>query len=147
MTKLENLKEQIKNYNWMTHSEYKNLKQEILALDDASISNIYSTVIDSIEENENEVRWGLLESEQDLVAYNQRTKYFFKLSSDVGDYVMDLYEKELNKPIEQQLKESTTELLINYLKKLEDYEGSMMTSDVVENHIYICKGILFARGV
>ena len=38
MTKLENLKEQIKNYNWMTHSEYKNLKQEILALDDASIS-------------------------------------------------------------------------------------------------------------
>ena len=71
----------------------------------------------------------------------------YLISSDVGDYVMDLYEKELNKPIEQQLKESTTELLINYLKKLEDYEGSMMTSDVVENHIYICKGILFARGV
>tara|TARA_R110000824_G_scaffold289468_1_gene478038 strand:+ start:320 stop:763 length:444 start_codon:yes stop_codon:yes gene_type:complete len=147
MTKLENLKEQIKNYDWMTHSEYKNLKQEILALDDASISNIYSTVIDSIEENENEVRWGLLESEQDLVAYNKRTKYFFKLNSAVGKYVFALWDLEAEKPIEQKLKESTTELLINYLETLENYEGSMMTPDVVENHIYICKGILFARGV
>ena len=114
---------------------------------DASISNIYSTVIDSIEENENEVRWGLLESEQDLVAYNQRTKYFFKLNSAVGKYVFALWDLEAEKPIEQKLKESTTELLINYLETLENYEGSMMTPDVVENHIYICKGILFARGV
>ena len=128
MTKLENLKERVGNYHWMTFTEYKNLKKEILELDDDSICNMYATVMDSIDEKETEIRHGSIEAELELNSWYKRTKYFYKLNSDIANHAFDLYEKELNKPIEQQLAESSDEIIL----KMNEYEVGELVSPKVK---------------
>ena len=55
MTNLNEIKNKSSKYDWMTNSEYQNLKQEIFSLDDDSISELYSTTMDTIDERETEL--------------------------------------------------------------------------------------------
>ena len=146
MTNLNEIKNKISKYDWMTYSEYKNLKEEIFSLDDDSISELYGTTMDSIDERETE----LMHLEREEARYSNwyaRTKYFRKLYSEISDYMFDLYEKEMDKPIEQKLVEDSTEFVQNYLEVLETYEGDMMKPKVVQKHIQICKEVLSSRGL
>ncbi|MAO22843.1 MAG: hypothetical protein CMJ25_19000 [Phycisphaerae bacterium] len=152
MKNLNEIKNKISKYDWMTHSEYKNLKQEIFALDDDSISELYSTTMDIIDERETELYFLEAEAERDMKDWYARTKYFKKLYSEVSDYMHDLFDKEMEseakKTIEQKLKETDTEILVKYLEFIEDVNNKVSTLSKEERakHIYISKGILFARG-
>ena len=105
MTNLNEIKNKISKYDWMTHSEYQNLKQEIFSLDDDSISELYSTTMDTIDERETELYFLEAEAERDMKDWYARTKYFKKLFSKVARYMDDLYTKEMEseakKTIEQ----------------------------------------------
>jgi len=148
MRNLNEIKNKIANYDYMSYEQYKNLKEEIFSLDDDSISELYGTTMERIDENETELYFLELElEERNIKHWYARTKYFKKLYSDVSDYMLDLFEKEMEKPIEQKLAEDSTELVQNYLEVLETYEGDMMKPEVVQKHIQICKEVLSSRGL
>ena len=148
MRNLNEIKNKIANYDYMSYEQYKNLKKEIFSLDDDSISELYGTTMERIDENETELYFLELElEERNIKNWYARTKYFKKLYSDVSDYMHDLFEKEMEKPIEQKLAEDSTELVQNYLEVLETYEGDMLKPEVVQKHIKICKEVLSSRGL
>ena len=148
MRNLNEIKNKIANYDYMSYEQYKNLKKEIFSLDDDSISELYGTTMERIDENETELYFLELElEERNIKHWYARTKYFKKLYSDVSDYMHDLFEKEMEKPIEQKLAEDSTELVQNYLEVLETYEGDMLKPEVVQKHIKICKEVLSSRGL
>ncbi len=152
MTNLNEIKNKISKYDWMTYSEYKNLKEEIFSLDDDSISELYSTTMDFIDENETELYFLEAEAERDMKDWYARTKYFKKLYSEVARYMDDLYTKEMEseakKTIEQKLEETDTEILVKYVEALEDTDMNFphISKKEREKQLYISKGILFARG-
>lgn len=152
MTNLNKIKNKISKYDWMTYSEYKNLKKEIFSLDDDSISELYSTTMDFIDENETELYFLEAEAERDMKDWYARTKYFKKLYSEVARYMDDLYTKEMEseakKTIEQKLEETDTEILVKYVEALEDTDMNFphISKKEREKQLYISKGILFARG-
>lgn len=124
MKNLNKIKDRIQNYDYMTYSEYRKLKDDILKLNLNQIAEIYSKYMDPVEELETEVRWATLESRSDINAFNKRTKYFFKLSEAIGTVLLDSYEKELDKPIEVQIQETPDDILLEMNK----YEiGNLMT--------------------
>ncbi|QDP55423.1 MAG: hypothetical protein GOVbin3762_27 [Prokaryotic dsDNA virus sp.] len=124
MKNLNQIKERIQNYDYMTFSQYKELKDNILKLNQNQIVEIYSKYIDPIEELEQEVYYQVLESESETNSFYKRTKYFFKLSETIGTVVLDNYEKELDKPIEVQIQETPDNILLEMNK----YEiGNLMT--------------------
>lgn len=148
MTNLQEIKNKISNYDYMSYEQYKNLKEEIFSLDDDSISELYGTTMERIDENETELYFLELELEEiNIKHWYARTKYFKKLYSDVSDYMHDLFEKEMEKPIEQKLAEDSSEFLQKYIEVLENYEGDMMKPEVIQKHLRICKDILQERGV
>lgn len=148
MTNLQEIKNKISNYDYMSYEQYKNLKEEIFSLDDDSISELYGTTMERIDENETELYFLELElEERNIKHWYARTKYFKKLYSDVSDYMHDLFEKEMEKPIEQKLAEDSSEFLQKYIEVLESYEGDMMKPEVIQKHLQICKDILQERGV
>ena len=152
MINLNEIKNKISKYDWMTHSEYQNLKQEIFSLDDDSISELYSTTMDTIDERETELYFLEAEAERDMKDWYARTKYFKKLFSKVARYMDDLYTKEMEseakKTIEQKLEETDTEILVKYVEALEDTDMNFPHISKKERakQLYISKGILFARG-
>ena len=93
MKNLNNIKDRIQHYAYMTYSEYTKLKDDILKLNLNQIAEFYSKYMDPVEELETEVRWATLESRSDINAFNKRTKYFFKLSEAIGTVLLDSYEK------------------------------------------------------
>src|SRR5210317_1322186 len=104
MRNLQEIKNKISNYDYMSYEQYKNLKEEIFSLDNDSISELYGTTMERIDENETELYFLELElEERNIKHWFARTKYFKKLYSDVSDYMHDLFEKEMEKPIEQKL--------------------------------------------
>ena len=150
MKNLNEIKNKIANYRFMSYQEYKNLREEIFSLDDDSISELYGTTMDSIDERETE----LMHLEREDAGYSNwyaRTKYFNKLYSEVSDYMHDLFDKEMEadakKSIEQTLAETDSEVLVNYLKYLEDKNNKVSTLSIEERqkHINISKEILSAR--
>lgn len=146
MINLNEIKNKIANYRFMSYQEYKNLREEIFSLDNDSISELYGTTMDSIDERETE----LMHLEREDAGYSNwyaRTKYFRKLYNEVSDYMHDLFDKEMEKPIEQKLAEDSTELVQNYLEVLETYEGDMLKPEVVQKHMKICKEVLSSRGL
>ena len=148
MRNLQEIKNKISNYDYMSYEQYKNLKEEIFSLDDDSISELYGTTMERIDENETELYFLELElEERNIKHWYARTKYFKKLYSDVSDYMHDLFEKEMEKPIEQKLAEDSSEFLQKYIEVLESYEGDMMKPEVIQKHLQICKNILQERGV
>ncbi len=66
MTNLNEIKNKISKYDWMTYSEYKNLKEEIFSLDDDSISELYNTTMDIIDERETELYFLEAEAEREM---------------------------------------------------------------------------------
>jgi len=148
MRNLQEIKNKISNYDYMSYEQYKNLKEEIFSLDNDSISELYGTTMERIDENETELYFLELElEERNIKHWFARTKYFKKLYSDVSDYMHDLFEKEMEKPIEQKLAEDSSEFLQKYIEVLENYEGDMMKPEVIQKHLQICKNILQERGV
>ena len=61
MKNLNNIKDRIQNYDYMTYSEYTKLKDDILKLNLNQIAEIYSKYMDPVEELETEVRCATLE--------------------------------------------------------------------------------------
>jgi len=151
MKNLNEIKNKIANYDYMSYQEYKNLKEEIFSLDDDSISELYGTTMDSIDERETELYFLEAEAERDMKNWYARTKYFKKLYSEVARYMDDLFTKEMEedakKSIEQTLAETDSEVLVNYLKYLEDKNNKVSTLSIEERqkHINISKEILSAR--
>ena len=151
MKNLNEIKNKISNYDYMSYQEYKNLKEEIFSLDDDSISELYGTTMDSIDERETELYFLEAEAERDMKNWYTRTKYFKKLYSEVARYMDDLFTKEMEadakKSIEQTLAETDSEVLVNYLKYLEDKNNKVSTLSIEERqkHINISKEILSAR--
>ena len=151
MKNLTEIKNKISNYDYMSYQEYKNLKEEIFSLDDDSISKLYGTTMDSIDEKETELYFLEAEAERDMKNWYARTKYFNKLYNEVSDYMHDLFDKEMEadakKSIEQTLAETDSEVLVNYLKYLEDKNNKVSTLSIEERqkHINISKEILSAR--
>ena len=126
MTTLTNIKQKLANYDWMTFSCYLELKKEILALDVNTICKIYQ-IMDADEEIENERYYTLVESESELSDFYSRTKYFYKILNTVSEIAFAEYEKEMNKPIGQQLAESSDSIIL----KMNEYEiGTFMSLDV-----------------
>ena len=74
MTNLNEIKNKISKYDWMTHSEYQNLKQEIFSLDDDSISELYSTTMDTIDERETELYFLEAEAEKEVCDNTEQPK-------------------------------------------------------------------------
>ena len=66
MKNLTEIKNKISNYDYMSYQEYKNLKEEIFSLDDDSISKLYGTTMDSIDEKETELYFLEAEAERDM---------------------------------------------------------------------------------
>lgn len=151
MRNLTEIKNKISNYDYMSYQEYKNLKEEIFSLDDDSISELYGTTMDSIDERETELYFLEAEAERDMKNWYARTKYFKKLYSEVARYMDDLFTKEMEadskKSIEQTLAETDSEVLTSYLKYLEDKNNKVSTLSIEERqkHINISKEILSAR--
>lgn len=151
MRNLNEIKNKIANYDYMSYQEYKNLREEIFSLDDDSISELYGTTMDSIDERETELYFLEAEAERDMKNWYARTKYFKKLYSEVARYMDDLFTKEMEadakKSIEQTLAETDSEVLVNYLKYLEDKNNKVSTLSIEERqkHINISKEILSAR--
>lgn len=151
MKNLNEIKNKIANYDYMSYQEYKNLREEIFSLDDDSISELYGTTMDSIDERETELYFLEAEAERDMKNWYARTKYFKKLYSEVARYMDDLFTKEMEedakKSIEQTLAETDSEVLVNYLKYLEDKNNKVSTLSIEERqkHINISKEILSAR--
>ena len=151
MKNLNEIKNKISNYDYMSYQEYKNLKEEIFSLDDDSISELYGTTMDSIDERETELYFLEAEAERDMKNWYARTKYFKKLHSEVARYMDDLFTKEMEadakKSIEQTLAETDSKVLIDYLKYLEDKNNKVSTLSIEERqkHINISKEILSAR--
>jgi len=151
MKNLNEIKNKIANYDYMSYQEYKNLKEEIFSLDDDSISELYGTTMDKIDERETELYFLEAEAERDMKNWYARTKYFKKLYSEVARYMDDLFTKEMEedakKSIEQTLAETDSEVLVNYLKYLEDKNNKVSTLSIEERqkHINISKEILSAR--
>ena len=151
MINLNEIKNKIANYDYMSYQEYKNLREEIFSLDDDSISELYGTTMDSIDERENELYFLEAEAERDMKNWYARTKYFKKLYSEVARYMDDLFTKEMEedakKSIEQTLAETDSEVLTSYLKYLEDKNNKVSTLSIEERqkHINISKDILSAR--
>lgn len=151
MRNLNEIKNKISNYDYMSYQEYKNLKEEIFSLDDDSILELYGTTMDSIDERETELYFLEAEAERDMKNWYARTKYFKKLYSEVARYMDDLFTKEMEedakKSIEQTLAETDSEVLTSYLKYLEDKNNKVSTLSIEERqkHINISKDILSAR--
>lgn len=151
MINLNEIKNKIANYDYMSYQEYKNLREEIFSLDDDSISELYGTTMDSIDERETELYFLEAEAERDMKNWYARTKYFKKLYSEVARYMDDLFTKEMEedakKSIEQTLAETDSEVLTSYLKYLEDKNNKVSTLSIEERqkHINISKDILSAR--
>jgi hypothetical protein len=151
MKNLNEIKNKIANYDYMSYQEYKNLRKEIFSLDDDSISELYGTTMDSIDERETELYFLEAEAERDMKNWYARTKYFKKLHSEVARYMDDLFTKKMEedakKSIEQTLAETDSEVLVNYLKYLEDKNNKVSTLSIEERqkHINISKEILSAR--
>ena len=102
MRNLTEIKNKIADYRFMSYQEYKNLREEIFSLDDDSISELYGTTMDSIDERETELMH-LEREDAGNTNWYARTKYFNKLYSEVSDYMHDLFDKEMEKPIEQKI--------------------------------------------
>ena len=138
MRNLNEIKNKIANYRFMSYQEYKNLKQEIFSLDDDSISELYGTTMDSIDERETELMH-LEREDAGNTNWYARTKYFNKLYSEVARYMDDLFTKEMEedakKSIEQTLAETDSEVLVNYLKYLEDKNNKVSTLSIEERQI------------
>ena len=151
MINLNEIKNKIANYDYMSYQEYKNLREEIFSLDDDSISELYGTTMDRIDERETELYFLEAEAERDMKNWYARTKYFKKLYSEVARYMDDLFTKEMEedakKSIEQTLAETDSEVLTSYLKYLEDKNNNVSTLSIEERqkHINISKDILSAR--
>jgi hypothetical protein len=131
---MNNLKEQLSNYAYMSYETYRVLKAKILKLTDGEIADLHEHM-DMVTENEMERR-SMCEDNSEIRQWEQRTKYINKLKKVTWKAV----ERELDRydaiPIETHIKEADTECLL----AMNEYEvnGTTMTQkvkDLVQNEL------------
>ena len=131
---MNNLKEQLSNYAYMSYETYRVLKAKILKLADKEIADLHE-FMQLATENEME-RMSMCESNGEIRQWEQRTKYINKLKKVTWKAVEREQDRYDATPLETMIKEADTECLL----AMNEYEvnGTTMTQkvkDLVQNEL------------